>query len=139
MKFKKYLQCAVLFIVFMVLMGHVIYFSIQHVRLAFYGIQTDATVIEIVRAGSSSARAFTGSKTYQFTTETGRDIEVKIVLLKVGGQRVGETVPIIYLSSHPEIVSAPGIIGYLPLFYCLFVAFVSGLLCWVSCVNLREW
>jgi hypothetical protein len=124
-------QCAVLYIVTIGITGIAIYWSIQQVCLAIYGIETKATVVKFERTLKGSFR------TYRFTTETGRVIEATSDhTVGVGG--VGAIVPIIYLPSHPKIFSAPGIEGCRRLFVVVFAAVFFGILSWVMWICTRQ-
>ena len=115
----------VFFIACIVMTGMVIYESIQQTRLAFSGVKTDATVVQIKRNGRGR------TTTLRFTSEAGMVFNVKDVSGQKG-REIGDIVPVVYLPSNPEIVSAQGFRGFtvlitnLILIVVLCLVFVSA-------------
>jgi len=107
------------------------YTSVQYIRLAFHGIKTNATVVSVKHSGRFR------TVTIRFTDETGKVIDVEDKNVSgVGRPEFGETVPIVYLPSTPEIFFAQGIKGYTSLFIGLCLVTIS-LMCVIAA--LREY
>ena len=115
----------VIFIVCIFSAGWVIYSSVCHIRLAFCGIKTNATAVHVERSGR------TRTVTFRFFNENGHVINVKDGILYAGWREVGDTVPIVYLPSQPEICVVQGMRGYTDLFIALFL-FALGILSMLS-------
>jgi hypothetical protein len=114
--------------------GMSLYLSFHHFHLAFYGIVTNATIVQAERGFRMSFYS------YRFTTETGMVIESQPYLLPGDVERgtVGTIVPIVYRPDHPEIFISPGIRGRLPLLGILFIALVCGTMLVLSLTKNKE-
>ena len=105
--------------------GLLIYSSACHVRLVLYGIKANATVIRVERSGR------TRTVTIRFSNETGQICDVRDNMILFAGRReVGDTIPIVYLPSQPEICVVQGMKGYTDLFIaiCIFGLYAFGVL-----------
>ena len=133
MCFKEFMQdntqsSLMWFILFIFAFGVTLYLSFQHFHLAFYGIETNATIVQSERGFRMSFHA------YRFTTETGRVIESQSNLFPGDVERgaVGTAVPVVYRPDYPEFFVAPGIRGRFSLLLFSFIAFVCGIMLMLS-------
>ena len=98
--------------------------SIQQARLAFYGVKTNATCVQLVPQ-------FRGGPSYifNFTTETGAVIRIRDID-GVWIARVNDVIPIVYLPTEPEVVSQSGIEGWSRLYFTIAITFFIGVFLW---------